>query len=81
MLAFDSGNLIILNEKREILYPQTESVNSKDVFIVFQKFLVIELLQKGRSEITVVEQRSSTITITNGLYTLEFGSDCPPWCG
>ena len=35
----------------------------------------------GNSTITFIEQRNNgIITITNGIYTMEVGAECPPYC-
>lgn len=41
---------------------------------------VQELITTGTSPVTVIEQRESVLSITNGAVTLEMGAVCPPFC-
>lgn len=47
---------------------------------LFSKEVVEELLQKGGSDVTTIEERDGVLTVTNGAYTMEFASGCPPFC-
>ena len=81
MFRILNGNLIILGDQRKVLYPLNAEIDAQDVF----RFLSISLIQKiikdGNSPITNIEIRNNGIlTITNGVYTLENTSECPPFC-
>ena len=47
---------------------------------MFSKSKVEELLKLGKNIATFVEYRGNVLTITNGAYTLELSTDCPPNC-
>ena len=81
MFNIINGKLIILGDKREILYPEGYSVAAETVFKVYSKTKVLELMETGGAEDNFVEFRGETLTITNGDSCLEFGSLCPPVCG
>ncbi len=80
MFKIISDKLYILGDSRSVLYPQGESVNSNEVFAIYSKSKVIELLETGGDSTTMIEQRSQVYSLTNGTYTLEDNSWCPPFC-
>lgn len=85
MFNIVNGNLIILNGKRAILYSTnlaTTSVASNVVFHVFSTSKIKDVINLGgNNPFTSVELREdSTLTLTNGLETLEGGLWCPPYC-
>lgn len=80
MFIFMENKLIILGDNRNPLYPEGVSISSDDIFKVYSKAKVLELIQFGGNVNNYIELRMDKITITNGEYTLEFGSMCPPWC-
>ena len=80
MFKIKDGNAIVLDSKRKALYPPGKSVNSADEYSVYSVSVMNELLNFGKSGNIFVEQRSSVLTISNGVYTLEMAVICPPWC-
>jgi hypothetical protein len=82
LLMFNIINekLIILGDERKPLYPEGYVVPADVIFRVYSKEKVFELLDTGSESNNFVEIRGGIITVTNGDYTLEFGSLCPPWC-
>ena len=80
MFQINSGELVILGDGRKVLYPAGRNVDSKEVFALYSKSKVIELLCSGGGNIVTVEKRQSHLTVTFGLNTLEFSSWCPPFC-
>jgi len=81
MFRVDKGNLTILDNKRTIIYPKNAEVNDSDLFRYFSVSLVSKLIAGGQASVTTVELRNyGILTLTNGQYTLEFGSFCPPDC-
>ncbi|HKB84589.1 MAG TPA: hypothetical protein VKD08_00345 [Ignavibacteriaceae bacterium] len=72
--------LVILGDKRKILYPEGFLVPAETVFKVYSKTKVLELIESGGSDDNFVEFRGDNLTITNSDSTLEFGSLCPPYC-
>jgi hypothetical protein len=81
MFHIMDGKLVILGDKREVLYPEGASVPAETVFRVYSKTKVLELIEAGGAEDNSVEFRGETLTISNGDSCLEFGSLCPPVCG
>ncbi len=76
------GNaLYILGDGRVVLYPPGGSVDSAEVFAVYSKSKVNELIETGKKTKTAVEKRSEVYSLTNGQYTLEISAWCPPYCG
>jgi hypothetical protein len=80
MFNINGGKLSILKEGRAVLYPAGFSPKSDEKYAVYSKSVVEELLNTGKAETTVIEQRKDVISITNGLQTLEMGNWCPPYC-
>ncbi len=74
------GKLVILDNKRNVLYPLGLIISENEVFKVCSVSILQILLQKGNSAETFVENRSNVLTITNGGYTLEEMLNCPPFC-
>lgn len=81
MFDFIDERLIILGDDRNLLYPDGAHFLPEDVFKVYSKEKVLELMETGGESDNFVEIRTDNVTITNGDYTLEFGTFCPPWCG
>jgi hypothetical protein len=80
MFNFKGDQLFILGDARKPLYPEGVSISLDDIFKVYSKAKVLELIQSGGTVNNYIELRTDRITITNVEYTLEFGSMCPPWC-
>ncbi len=75
-----NNQLYILGDNRKILYPSNAQISTDSVFKVYSKTKVMELLIQGQNKYATIENRNETITVTNGNFTLEYGSLCPPWC-
>lgn len=79
----DSG-LIILDANRNVLFPDSKEaklkVNKEDVFTVYSSSVVYDLLNRGEGTSINIEQRAAVLSITLGLFTLEYGNYCPPFC-
>ena len=81
MFRITNGSAYIIDNNRHPLYSRNFSVNPNDVFRVFSISLVTKILQDGNCPISYIESRGNNIlTITNGLFTLEFSNPCPPLC-
>jgi hypothetical protein len=81
MFKITNGNAYIVDNNRQPLYSGNFTVNSTDVYRVFSISLVYKLLLDGNNPVTYIEMRNNdTLTITNGVYTMEFASLCPPDC-
>ena len=81
MFKIIEDRLYILGDSRAVLYPSGGSVDSSEVFAVYSKSKVLELLQMGENSTTFIEKRKEVYSLTNGQYTLEIANWCPPYCG
>jgi hypothetical protein len=72
--------LIVLDNTRKVIRPENYEVDSNEVFTVFTCDIILELLQMGGDELTIVEKRKEHTTIRNGNLILETGFPCPPYC-
>ena len=81
MFSIENNKVIVLDNKRNVLYPEGVLINSQDVFTVYAVQVLTELLNLGNSSEVKVEKRSEVLSITSGGYTMEVGSLCPPICG
>lgn len=82
MFKIKDGNLIVLGDGREPIYPSSDTVSviTTEIFKVYSKSIITELLNKGESGMVYIERRKSELTITFGGFTLEMGTFCPPFC-
>ncbi len=80
MFNMKDGKLTILGDNRTPIYPIGFAVDASEVYVVYSKSIVEELLKSGKTETTIIEQRKDVISLTNGQKTLEMGSWCPPFC-
>lgn len=80
MIRVLNGELTVLGDGRNILYPAALSVEPGDVFLLYSKSKVEELLGLSSGSAINIERRLGTTTITSGIYTLEEGWPCPPYC-
>jgi hypothetical protein len=81
MFKIIQNKLYILGDSRAVLYPQGESVNSEEVFAVYSKSMVIELIETGGGNNTIVEKRTDVFSLKNEGHVLEVAQWCPPFCG
>lgn len=86
MFNLIEGKAVILNASREVISTNSsmvskdQTVDSKQVFRLWSTSKVLELIKQGSSEITTVETRANTLTLTNGATVLEEPIPCPPFC-
>lgn len=80
MFKIVDSEVIILGDNRKVIYPPEKVISEAAVFSRYSKSLVIELLEKGGSDKTYIEERKEVLTISNDLYVLEYGAPCPPFC-
>lgn len=80
MFRIKDGNLEILGDERTPVSPPSLVVDSTEVFKVYSKSIMSELLTKGGSDKVSIEQRICVLTITYGDFTMEFAAECPPIC-
>lgn len=80
MFRLVNGNLTILGDSREVIYPSNADISPDDKFIYFSISMVQKLIEEGDQKDTFIEERNGTMTITNGNTILDSGMWCPPDC-
>jgi hypothetical protein len=80
MFRLKDGNLLVLGDGRKLIYPSSATVAASDVYNVFSKSVIMQLINVGSQATAQVEIRISTLTITIGQFTLEQSLICPPFC-
>ena len=80
MFLLKDKSLFVQGKSRNIIYSTSEYVESEDVFHVFTKTKINELLNLGGDDLTIFENRSSVFSILNGKFTLDYLLPCPPFC-
>ena len=80
MFKVKDKNAIVLDNKRNVIYPEGVLINSNDTFTMYSVSVVNELLSKGNGKTVHVEQRSEVLSISSGGFTMEIGVLCPPMC-
>ncbi len=79
MFNIESGKIrAIASDRKSII---GYAISEEEVFYNFSTSKVEELLTIGQKEMTVVEMRPKTLTLTIGDFTLEMSLPCPPYCG
>ncbi|NCO31439.1 hypothetical protein GW891_01055 [bacterium] len=80
MFRLENNQISILGDTRNLLYSNSKFIVTNQLFHMYSKSKVIELLNIGKSEIVVLENRKEVFSITVGDYTLEMSNPCPPNC-
>jgi hypothetical protein len=80
MFRIRDNQLIILDNKRKILYPAGVQIASQEVFTVYSITMINELLSNVSTTPVRIEQRRDVLSISYGQMTMEVGSLCPPIC-
>ena len=80
MFLLKNGMLTVLGDDRVLIYSNTQYSETSEVFHLYSKSKVAELLYKGGNSTTNFENRENVFTINNGNYTLEISYPCPPHC-
>lgn len=81
MFGLENNEYTILGDNRKLLYCSDNFVEQNQVFHLYSKSKVLELLNKGNKQTVILENRQNVFSITVGNYTLEKGAPCPPNCG
>jgi len=81
MFRLENNSYTILGDNRKLLYCTDNFIDSNQVFHLYSKSKVLELLNKGSEQTVILENRRNVFSITVGNYTLEKGAPCPPNCG
>lgn len=80
MFRLENNQISILGDTRNLLYSNSKFIVSNQVFHMYSKSKVLELLNIGKSLIVTLENRKNVFSITVGDYTLEMSNPCPPFC-
>lgn len=80
MFKITNNDVYILGDSRKALLPAGAVVTEDEPFSAYSISIVQELLSRGNESVTFIEQRNDVLTITNGIFTLEFSIICPPVC-
>ena len=80
MFKLINGTVYVLGDNRVVLHPPNQQVGDGVVFTLFSISVIKDLFTDGGDSDTTVEQRERVLTLTNGDYTMESGSWCPPDC-
>jgi len=80
MFKVMGDRVIILDNKRNVIYPEGVTVNQDEVFSMFSVSVVNELLSQGNYPNVNIEGRGTALTITYGDKTMEVATLCPPIC-
>ncbi|KAF0153064.1 MAG: hypothetical protein FD143_504 [Ignavibacteria bacterium] len=75
-----NGRISIVNEKKQVLAGEVQTVTANETMHIFSKDKVAEFVSLIGSSSIAVEDRGTTTTLTAGAYTLEFSTQCPPMC-
>ena len=80
MFKVTDNKVIVVDNKRNAIFPKGVSINSGDKFTLYSLSVVYDLLSKGKENTVYVEQRADVLSITTGGFTMEVGVWCPPMC-
>ncbi|MFZ1288469.1 MAG: hypothetical protein WAR79_00140 [Melioribacteraceae bacterium] len=80
MFKLEKDNLVVLGDQRDLLFSNLNYNESNEIFHMYSKSKVIELLTMGGSTQTYFENRENVFSISNGEFTLELSFPCPPSC-
>ena len=81
MFSILKKQLVILGDNRKVLSATTQNISPSDVFAVYSKSKLLELLNYADAKYVYFEKRVNRPTITYGMHTLEEMMICPPICG
>jgi len=80
MFRLENNKYTILGDRRNLLYYSDKFVESNQVFHMYSKSKVLELIKKGNEKTIALEKRKGVFSISAGNYTLEAALPCPPFC-
>lgn len=80
MFQLKNKNFTVLRDSRNLLYTTTSYSETDEQFHMYSKSKLAELINKGGNSTTYFEIRGNVFSITNGNYTLEMSTFCPPDC-
>lgn len=72
---------VIADKTRNVVFTTSaESLTSDEVLHMYSVSVFNELLEKGKSNSIILEQRGEVFSVTSGDYTMEVAFPCPPIC-
>lgn len=81
MFRIKDNKLTVANDERFVIYPEGTNEKSTDPFLYYSISMIDKITVEGQDSTTSVELRDNgIISITNGNYTLETATNCPPFC-
>lgn len=80
LFKINEGNLYILSADRKPLFPADFSVQPEEVYKIVSVSKIQALINQGHNQQIFFEARKNVYSLTNGDFTLEEISDCPPFC-
>ncbi|MBK7107079.1 MAG: hypothetical protein IPH62_17545 [Ignavibacteriae bacterium] len=80
MFNVNNSELTILGDNRKALYFTDSYSENNEIFHLFSKSKLEELLNLGNKEICLFQKREKAYTIQNGQFILEYSIPCPPIC-
>jgi len=80
MFKIVNDTIIILDQNRQVLYPEGLKITAEEVFTMYSKSVIEDLISIGDSKSVFFEQRSKVLSVTIGHVTMEVGGLCPPIC-
>ena len=80
MFKVKDNKAIVLDNKRNVLFPKATIINSSDEFHMFSVSVVNELLSLGNDNSVYIEQRTNVLSVSSGGFTMEIATICPPFC-
>lgn len=80
MFAIKNNKLFVLGDNRTPIATNGSSISPGEIFHIYSKSKVQELLSSGEGTAIVFEIRQNVFSITKDESTLEFGDNCPPYC-
>ncbi|MCB0745373.1 MAG: hypothetical protein KDC67_15805 [Ignavibacteriae bacterium] len=80
MFRLVNNNLTVLGDNRALIFSTENYLENDEVFHIFTKNKVVELLAKGNGGQILVQRRKEVLTVNYGTLTLEMAMNCPPFC-
>jgi len=80
MFRLFKGSVTILGDNRTLLFSEASYSENNEVFNVFSKSKVMELISLNKEDKCILENRTKTFTLTKGNFTLDLTQPCPPIC-
>jgi hypothetical protein len=80
MFGLINRKLIILDNKRNLIYPEKAEFKDTDVFTVYSTDIVRKLILNNEAGNVSAEQRKEVLSVSTQKSTLEAGAKCPPYC-